>query len=163
MVALPTVTVVDGAPTRLSTGAIHKMWTAGGSTPLHLEITGRCTSFTRRPSRHGHADTDLSLQVDTLQSMTDSGARSVSYELNGVEWDIPVDLLEIQRRFDEADADCARLAESDDQDAYRAAQQRRMIEVLALHEHPWLREHMDRGQRYQADTALKHLVRRAIG
>lgn len=95
--------------------------------------------------------------------MTDSDAGTVSYELNGVEWEIPVDLLEIQRRFDEADADCARLAESDDHDAYRAAQQRRMTEVLALHEHPWLREHMARGRRYQADTALKHLVRSTNG
>jgi hypothetical protein len=95
--------------------------------------------------------------------MTDSGARTVRHELNGVEWEIPVDLLEIQRRFDEANADCARLADSDDHDAYRAAQQRRMTEVLALHSHPWLREHMDRGRRYQADTALKHRVRHTHG
>jgi hypothetical protein len=45
-------------------------------------------------------------------AMTDSGARAVRHEHGGVDWDIPVDLLEIQRRFDAADAECARLAET---------------------------------------------------
>jgi hypothetical protein len=95
--------------------------------------------------------------------MTDPAARTVPHEHGSVHWEIPLDLLEIQRRFDEANADCARLAESDDHDAYRSAQHRRMTEVLALHEHPWLREHMDRGRRHQADAALKHLARSANG
>jgi hypothetical protein len=76
---------------------------------------------------------------------------------------IPVDLLETQRRFDEANADCARLAETEDHDAYHAARQRRLAEVLALPEHPWLHEQTARGRRHQTDTALKHLVRSANG
>jgi hypothetical protein len=93
--------------------------------------------------------------------MTDPDARTVRHEYGGVAWEIPVDLLETQRRFDQANADCARLAEDDD--AYRAAQQRRLTEVLALHEHPWLREQQAHGRRHQADTALKHLARSAHG
>ncbi len=93
--------------------------------------------------------------------MSDPAADTVRHEHGGTTWDIPLDLLEIQRRFDAANADCARLAESGDSDAYHAAQGRRMVEVLALHEHPWLREHMAHRRRHQADTALKHLVRNA--
>ena len=86
--------------------------------------------------------------------MSDSQARTVRHEHGGVAWDIPVDLLETQRRFDAANADCARLAEGEDHDAYHAAQQRRMAEVLALHEHPWLREQQAHRRRHQADTAV---------
>ncbi len=92
--------------------------------------------------------------------MTDSGTRTVRHQHGGVEWDIPVDLLEIQRRFDAANADCARLAETDEHDAYHVAQQRRLTEALALHDHPWLREQQVHGCRHQADTAVKHLARR---
>lgn len=91
--------------------------------------------------------------------MSDPTARTVRHEHDGITWDIPVDLLEIQRRLDAANADCARLAEGEDREAYRAAQQRRMTEVLTLHEHPWLREQQAHGQRHQADTAVKHLAR----
>jgi hypothetical protein len=91
--------------------------------------------------------------------MSEPGPRTVRHEHGGVEWDVPVDLLEIQRRFDAANADCTRLAESHERDAYHAAQQRRMAEVAALHEHPWLRQQMAQGRRHQADTALKHLAR----
>jgi hypothetical protein len=90
--------------------------------------------------------------------MSDSGPRTVRHEHGGVEWDIPIDLLEVQRRFDAANADCAQLADSE---AYRAVQQRRMAEVVALHEHPWLRQQMAQGRRHQADTAVKHLARSA--
>lgn len=93
--------------------------------------------------------------------MPDPAAGTVRHEHGGTTWDIPLDLLEIQRRFDAANADCVRLAESSDSDGYHAAQRRRMAEVLALHEHPWLREHMAQRRRYQADMALKHLVRNA--
>lgn len=91
--------------------------------------------------------------------MSDPAVRTVRHEHGGVAWDIPLDLLEIQQRFDAANADCARLAEGEDHEAYRAAQQRRMIEVLALHEHPWLCEQQAHGRRHQADTAVKHLAR----
>lgn len=93
--------------------------------------------------------------------MSDPAARTVHHEHDRVEWDIPVDLLEIQRRFDAANAECARLAETDEHDAYHAARQRRLTEVVALHEHPWLREQQAHGRRHQADTAVKHLARAA--
>ena len=91
--------------------------------------------------------------------MSDPAARTVHHEHGGVAWDIPVDLLETQRRFDAANADCTRLAESEDHEAYRTAQQRRITEVLALQDHPWLREQQAQGRRHQADTAVKHLAR----
>jgi hypothetical protein len=93
--------------------------------------------------------------------MTEPGAGSVRHPHGGAEWDIPVALLEVQRRFDEADALCAQLAQGDDLDAYRAAQARRLEEVLALHRHPWLVEHAAAGRRHKADSALKHLARSA--
>ncbi|MGH3492021.1 MAG: hypothetical protein ACRDQ1_02140 [Sciscionella sp.] len=86
---------------------------------------------------------------------------TVRHPHGGVEWDIPVDLLGIQRRFDEADAECARLVDGEDRDAYQAARTRRLHEALALHDHPWLLEQMAQGRRYQADMALKHLARSA--
>ena len=95
--------------------------------------------------------------------MSDPGARAVRHEHGGAVWDIPVDPLEIQRRFDAANADCARLAKSEDHEAYHAAKQRRMTEVLALHEHPWLHEQQAHGRRHQADTAVKHRARSANG
>jgi hypothetical protein len=91
--------------------------------------------------------------------MAEPGASSVRHQHGGAEWEIPVDLLEIQRRFDEADAECTRLAQGDDQDAYQAARARRLQEALELHDHPWLIEQMAQGRRYQADMALKHLAR----
>jgi len=93
--------------------------------------------------------------------MTEPAAPTVRHPHGGVDWEIPVDLLEIQRRFDQADADCARLAEGEDQDAYDAARQLRLQQVLALHDHPWLIEQMANGRRHQADTALKNLARAA--
>lgn len=93
--------------------------------------------------------------------MTETGAASVRHQHGGAEWDIPVALLEIQRRFDEANAQCSHLAQGEDQDAYHAAQARRLQEVLALHRHPWLIEQTVHGRRHQADSALKHLARSA--
>lgn len=93
--------------------------------------------------------------------MTVPGAGTVRHEHGSVHWEIPVDLLEIQRHFDQADAECARLADSEDRDAYQAARTRRLYEALALHDHPWLLEQMAQGRRYQADMALKHLARSA--
>jgi hypothetical protein len=93
--------------------------------------------------------------------VTEPGASTVRHHHGSAEWDIPVDLLEIQRRFDEADALCTRLAQGDDQDAYQAARLRRLQEALELHDHPWLIEQMAKGRRHQADMALKHLARSA--
>jgi hypothetical protein len=44
--------------------------------------------------------------------MIEPGAGSVRHPHGGAEWDIPVALLEIQRRFDEADAALKHLARS---------------------------------------------------
>lgn len=80
--------------------------------------------------------------------MSDPAARTVRHEHDGVAWEIPVDLLEVQRRFDTANAECAHLAETDERDAYQAAQRRRLTEALALHDHSWLREQQARGRRH---------------
>ena len=81
----------------------------------------------------------------------------------GADWEIPVDLLEVQRRFDHVNAECARLADGGDQDAYQAACRDRMGEVLALYRHPWLLGQAGAGRRHQADQALKNLARAANG
>jgi hypothetical protein len=93
--------------------------------------------------------------------MTEPAAPAVRHLHGGVEWEIPVDLLEIQRRFDLANAQCARLAEGGDQEAYDAARRQRLEQAMALHDHPWLLEQMAHGRRHQADMALKHLARAA--
>lgn len=84
---------------------------------------------------------------------------SVRHQHAGVEWDIPVTLLEAQRRWDEADAACTRLAADGDPVAYDAARALRLEESLALYRHPWLLDQQRAGKRYQADLAVKHLAR----
>ena len=91
--------------------------------------------------------------------MTQPAAPAVRHTHGGVEWEIPVDLLEIQRRFDLADAECARLAKDGNQVTYDAARQQRLQEVLALHRHPWLIEQTAQQRRHQADLAVKNLAR----
>lgn len=93
--------------------------------------------------------------------MSGSPEPLVPYSHGGVEWEIPVDLLEIQRRFDRANAQCARLAEGDDTAAFQAACEQRMEQVLALYGHPWLLEQAAARRRHQADQALKGLARAA--
>jgi hypothetical protein len=85
---------------------------------------------------------------------------TVRHEHGGVEWEIPVDLLELQRRFDRAEAECARLV-GGDQEPYLAARQERLDVVLALYQHPWLLEQAAARRRHQADLAVKHLARAA--
>jgi hypothetical protein len=83
----------------------------------------------------------------------------VRHQHAGAEWDIPIALLETQRRWDEADAACTHLAAAGDPDAYNAARAVRLEESLALYRHPWLLEQQQLGKRYQADLAVKHLAR----
>lgn len=99
--------------------------------------------------------------MDTMVVMTGQPGPLVPYTHGGVEWEIPVDLLEIQRRFDRADAECARLAGGDDPAAYQAAREQRMEQVLALYRHPWLLDQSAARRRHQADQALKGLARSA--
>lgn len=83
---------------------------------------------------------------------------TLSHIHDGQTWQIPADLIEIQRDFDAANADCHRLADSADTSAYQAARRRRMDAVLALHRHPWLNvEH--KAVRAAADRALKDCAR----
>lgn len=97
--------------------------------------------------------------------MTDTATTAtVSFEHGGTAWDIPLDLIEAQQRFDTADAQCQSLAatpnpDADTQAAYRKASGARGDAVLALHRHPWLIEHQRAGRRHQADTAMKALAR----
>jgi len=89
---------------------------------------------------------------------------TVRFEHGGTTWEIPLDLIEAQRRFDAADAQCQSLAatsnpDADTQAAYRKASGERGDAVLALHRHPWLIEHQRAGRRHQADTAMKACAR----
>lgn len=79
----------------------------------------------------------------------------------GTDWDIPLSLLEIQRRWDAADAECSRHAAAGDTAAYDAAKTRRLEITLKIYRHPWLIEAMARGKRFQADQAMKDLARAA--
>lgn len=92
-----------------------------------------------------------------METTTDAGA--IEYEHGGTTWSVPVALLEIQRAWDQAEADCGRAVAAMDEDAYKEANGRRADATMALHRHPWLREQMGLGRRHQADTALKHLAR----
>ena len=89
---------------------------------------------------------------------------TVQFEHGGTTWDIPLDLIEVQQRFDASEAECQALAstrnpDADTQAAYRAASGRRADAVLALYRHEWLIEHQRAGRRHQADTAMKALAR----
>ena len=86
---------------------------------------------------------------------------TVRHQHAGEEWDIPVALLEAQRRWDLADAACTRLAAAGDPVAYEAARAQRLEEALALHRHPWLLAQQEAGRRFQADLAVKQLARAA--
>lgn len=97
--------------------------------------------------------------------MTDTATTdAVTFEHGGTAWAIPLDLIEVQQRFDTAEAECQSLAatpnpDADTQAAYKAASGRRADAVLALYRHEWLIEHQRAGRRHQADTAMKALAR----
>jgi hypothetical protein len=94
----------------------------------------------------------------TLGPMSDHEGGTVRHAHSGVEWDILIDLLEWQQRFDEADAAVTAATE---QDALEEARGRRLVAVLEINRHPWLEEHRQAGRRFQADTAKKNLARSA--
>jgi hypothetical protein len=94
----------------------------------------------------------------TLGPMSDHEGGTVRHTHGGAEWDIPIDLLEWQRKFDEADAAAATAIE---QDTLEEARGRRLAAALEINRHPWLEEHRQVGRRFQADTAMKNLARSA--
>lgn len=90
---------------------------------------------------------------------TDPDEPTIQHTHGGTRWDIPVSLLEIQRRWDEVEAECTRLALAGDVAGYKEASGRRLDVTLELYRHPWLIEAMVRGRRFQADQAAKSLAR----
>lgn len=90
-----------------------------------------------------------------------SGAAVVEFEYDGRLWQIPGDLLELQRAWYAADGACQALALADpvDAEALRAARAHRLDLTDNLVHHPWLLEHQAAGRRHQADTALKACAR----
>lgn len=91
-------------------------------------------------------------------SMSEKPAETIHHRFKDVDYDIPADLLAIQRRYDQADADCRRLAMNDSEaDAYDEARARRLQAVLDKHRHPW----MDGGRNHSGDAALKDVARQA--
>lgn len=70
-----------------------------------------------------------------------SGADEVSFGYKGETWVFPARVVEIQRRWNAANAACARLAQADDPDsvaAYRVAWEERMAATHAKLDDPWI-------------------------
>ena len=92
--------------------------------------------------------------------MTDTATTgTVQFEHGGSVWQIPEDLIDTQRKWDAANADCIRLADGPDRDAYQDARVRRLDLTDELHESPWLEDAARHGQRVRADAALKACAR----
>ncbi|WP_030506344.1 hypothetical protein [Microbispora rosea] len=73
------------------------------------------------------------------------------------DYDIPDDLLALQRAYDQADAKVQELLVGDEhREALAAARQERLAAVEALHRHPFW-ETVD--NRHSADMALKKAAR----
>jgi hypothetical protein len=72
------------------------------------------------------------------------------------DYDIPDDLLALQRAYDTADARVQELVDGDDRDGLKAARDERLAAVEALHRHPFWSS-VD--NRHQADMALKQAAR----
>lgn len=84
---------------------------------------------------------------------------TVRFEHGGTVWEIPAALVETQRKWDAADAECIRLADGPDREAYQDARVRRLDLTDDLYESEWLDEAARHGQRVRADRALKAAAR----
>lgn len=83
----------------------------------------------------------------------------VSYEHGGITWEIPADLIDLQRQWDDAHVSVETLVESDNIKALNAARSRRLGLTDRIVHHSWLLEHVNAGRRFQADLALKACAR----
>lgn len=86
-------------------------------------------------------------------------ATTVRFEHGGTVWQIPESLIATQRAWDAANADCIRLADGPDRDAYQDARARRLDLTDELYESAWLEDAARHGQRVRADQALKACAR----
>lgn len=84
---------------------------------------------------------------------------AVQFEHGGTVWQIPESLIATQRAWDAANAECIRLADGPDRNAYQDVRVRRLDLTDELYESPWLDEAARRGQRVRADQALKAAAR----
>ena len=84
---------------------------------------------------------------------------AVQFEHGGTVWQIPESLIATQRAWDAANAECIRLADGPDRNAYQDVRVRRLDLTDELYESPWLDEAARRGQRVRADRALKACAR----
>ena len=92
-----------------------------------------------------------------------SAAEMISLVLDSVTWEIPVDLVRLQRDWDAANAACSAAAAGDDAALLNAARARLLDLTLELHRDPWLAGHQQDGRRYAADRALKRAARNVEG
>jgi hypothetical protein len=93
--------------------------------------------------------------------MTDTAAsETITHEHGGRAWEIPADLVALQRESDAAAGAVDTLVDGDDVEALAQSRARRLDLTDRLYEHPWLREQFNRGCRHQADLALKDCARR---
>lgn len=90
--------------------------------------------------------------------MTDT-PQAIEFRHGDRTWHVPSDLLDVQKRWDEADRECSRLAGELDTTAYNEARGRRLDLTLELYRHPWLVAAQQAQCRYQADLALKACAR----
>lgn len=102
----------------------------------------------------------MSDHAGSVGAMTDTATTdTVRFEHDGTAWEIPASLVATQRAWDAANAECIRLADGPDRDAYQGARVRRLDLTDELYESPWLEEAARRGQRVRADQALKACAR----
>jgi hypothetical protein len=111
-------------------------------------------------SRRARVSVDGRPIRSTVTCVNDTSA-TISHGFDGSTWDIPADLVRIQRDWDAAEAACAAAAQGDDTDVLDAARARLQELTLAMYRHPWLDEMQREGRRYAADRALKDLARGA--
>lgn len=87
--------------------------------------------------------------------MGEGDGEMVRFEHDKVVWEIPRDLIELQRSWFAADGACQALASGDDLEALKSARAHRLELTMALQDHPWLLQALSEGRRHQADMAMK--------
>jgi hypothetical protein len=73
-----------------------------------------------------------------------------------VSFDLPDDLIDLQRQWFAADEARTQAAQSGSAEAFKAAGERLQDVTMTLHRHPWMQASE---QRYQARMALREAVR----
>jgi hypothetical protein len=84
---------------------------------------------------------------------------TVRVDHGGETWDIPEDLIALQKSWDAASGAVDTLVDGDDTEALKLARAHRLDLTDQLVHHPWLLAAMADGRRFQADSAMKAAAR----